>query len=150
MKASDIKTDGTEYAWQSSTYSSGRRIKVISKATVPGSWRRDPKPGWLVEFLDGTEGGYPKKGDRLAVTGRQIVSDWETFDRQAKAERESDAREQAERDARRAANESAVKELNRLYADHAITSDIPLTDYRQIITFTPVQLLALLAEFNIK
>jgi hypothetical protein len=82
MKASDIKTDGTEYAYSEKEWLSPRRVKIVGRGTIKGHWRsRGPakrdQPGWVVEFLDHSPDPYgPKQGDECVVTSRQIRSTW--------------------------------------------------------------------------
>lgn len=85
MKASDIKTDGTEYAYAERDGQYRRRVKIIEPAVVSGHWRsRGPtphtkdQPGWLIEFLDDSRDGYiyKGKGARITATSRQIRSTW--------------------------------------------------------------------------
>ena len=80
MKASEIKTDGTEYAYQSRPGNRQYRVRVIQKVAIPNKRPgRCPQSGWLVEAIDGRgEGdfGGPGKGSRFRITDRQLTRLW--------------------------------------------------------------------------
>lgn len=117
MKASEIRTDGTEYAYQSTIHSSGQRVRVVEKTTVPATWHGNQQSGWTVEFLDPTRpNGVDKPaGHRRAVTSRQIVGPWEVFDRRAREEREERIRLHAAVKAEDARQEAAVDRLEEMF-----------------------------------
>jgi len=138
MKASEIRTDGTEYAYQRNVHSYGRRVKVLQKATVPSYGYNMAQSGWLVEFLDqpvsSDRRGTPK-GLTKAVTSRQITALWEVFDAQAKADREQRAAEKAAYDAELAKQEQAVKALGALFEQYGIAEGIRPTSRMRFTAF---------------
>jgi len=147
MKASEIRTDGTEYAYQRNVHSRGRRVRVIEKAVVPAStWYTSEQSGWLVEFLDERDSRdftSTKKGDHLAVTSRQITARWNVFNAQAEAEREQQAVEKAAQEAERAKQNQAVTALGALFEQYGIAEGV---EPQRQMTFTAFDLNSLLED----
>jgi len=131
MKASEIKTDGTEYAYQRNVHGLGYRVKVIEATIVTArTWHGSDQPGWLVEALDERgerDFGGPTKGKQFPVTSRQLVAPWDLFNAQAKAEREQQlaerAAEQAEQDRQQQAAKDVVAMLDNFGIDAPVRVD---------------------------
>lgn len=137
MKASEIKTDGTEYAFQRNVHGIGYRVKVIEKAIIPKTmWHGSPQPGWLVEALDERKErdfGGPSKGKQFKATSRQLVALWTDHTAQVKADREQRLAAQDAIRAEEAKQERAVTALNALFEQYGIGENVRPND-RMVFT----------------